>query len=141
MACYNSCVLNAPIDDVWDIIKDFYDLSWGDTSGIESLEVIGNKTGTEVGACRLVNGAISETLLEFDENDYGFIYCIDYGPGILSKETLHDYQGAIQLSPITLDGGTFMEWSATWNSDSPGVQEMLDPIFRSFMVKLVDKFS
>jgi carbon monoxide dehydrogenase subunit G len=27
-SCYQTRVINAPIEKVWDTIKDFYDLSW-----------------------------------------------------------------------------------------------------------------
>jgi len=28
MGCYNSCLVNAPVDRVWSALRNFHDLSW-----------------------------------------------------------------------------------------------------------------
>ena len=137
MTCYNSCILNSSVDDVWATIRDFHDLSWA--GFIESLEKVGDKTGTEVGAGRILNGAIHETLLEFDDDAHMIIYSIDDGPDVLSKITMDGYRGLIQLSPVTQTGGTFMEWSSSWRSASEGVGEFCDPIYQTAMKALQEK--
>ncbi len=138
MGCYHSCVLNSSIDDVWAAIRDFHDLSWA--VGVKTLEKVGGKSGTEVGAGRILNGAIHETLLELDSDDYVIIYSIDDGPAALSKATMEGFRGVIQLSPITVGSGTFIEWSASWRSDSDGVEEFCDPIYQAGLTALQAKF-
>ena len=39
MGCYNSCVVNAPIDAVWGALRNFHDLSWA-SQVITSLEKV-----------------------------------------------------------------------------------------------------
>jgi hypothetical protein len=130
MGCYNSIVINQPIDKVWDTIKDFHDLSWA-VGVVESVEVVGAKKGSEVGAGRVLNGVFHETLLEIDEGECLFVYSIDHGPDVV--EDAIGYRGAVQLSPITLGGGTFVEWSSNWRNDVAGVVEFCDPIYHALL--------
>ncbi|MBW2628025.1 MAG: SRPBCC family protein [Deltaproteobacteria bacterium] len=38
--CVHSAVINAPVDQVWQVLRNFHDLSW--TKAIESLEPVGD---------------------------------------------------------------------------------------------------
>ncbi|NRA34102.1 MAG: hypothetical protein HRU17_12250 [Polyangiaceae bacterium] len=60
MGCYNSAVINAPIETVWTKIRYFRELSWA-AGVIESTEVIGDKSGDQIGAQRKLNGVFAET--------------------------------------------------------------------------------
>ena len=42
MACFNSIVINAPIDEVWAKMKDFHDFSWA-PNVITKCEAVGKK--------------------------------------------------------------------------------------------------
>ena len=42
--CYNSVVVNAAVEDVWNSIKSFHDLSWA-PNVITQVDVIGDKQG------------------------------------------------------------------------------------------------
>jgi len=57
LSCYQTRVINAPIEKVWDIVKDFHDLLWA-PSIIKSCENIGAK--------HLLNDAFEETLATKD---------------------------------------------------------------------------
>ncbi len=46
--CVNSAVVNAPVDEVWQVLRNFHDLSW--TQAIESLEPVGDARSDQVGA-------------------------------------------------------------------------------------------
>lgn len=74
--CYNSTVIDVPIEEVWEMIKDFHQLSWGDEV-ITKVDIVGEVSGTEVGAKRILNEAFHETLLSVDD-----------GPGPVSKDSV-----------------------------------------------------
>ena len=61
--CYQSIVIAAPIDQVWDTVKNFHDFSWA-AGVIDSCEAVGSIGGSEIGAQRILNGLFHETLLE-----------------------------------------------------------------------------
>ena len=70
MGCYNSCVVNAPVDRVWTALRDFHDMSWA-PQVITSFEKVGDATGDQIGAKRLLNGVFHETLRGLDDTDRG----------------------------------------------------------------------
>lgn len=82
---------------------------------ITELRVVGDMKGDEVGAKRVLNDAFHETLLELDDEAREFAYQITDGPSPLSKNEVDDYIGRVSVRPITEGGGTFVEWSSTWN--------------------------
>ena len=112
-----SKVINASIDDVWAKFRDFHDLSWA--SGIISTVVkVGDVGGCEVGAKRFLNDAFHETLLEIDSDAKTMKYSVDDGPSPLSKDEVSNYEGLVKLSADAETGGTLVEWSSSWESDS-----------------------
>lgn len=136
MGCYNSTVVNAPIDDVWKLIADFHDLSWGEPV-ITKLEVIGDVPGDQVGASRVLNDLFHETLTILDADNYTFSYVITDGPEPISKETVSNYVGKVQLLPVTIDNTTFVEWTSTYESESPEtVAEFCNPIYLALLAEL-----
>jgi hypothetical protein len=139
MSCYNSCVLSAEIDDVWKSLRNFHDMSWA-KGVIESVEVVGNKGATEVGASRILNGAFHETLLELDDETYFIRYSIDDGPDAISKSKITGYRGEIQLAPVTMGEGTFIEWTSHWRTDEGGVEEFCDPIYQALLGAMSEHF-
>lgn len=139
MSCYNSCIINQPIDKVWATVRDFHDMSWAE-GVIESLDKVGDKSGLEVGAGRVLNGAFHETLLELDDEDYIVLYSIDSGPDVLEGGAVKGYRGLLQLSPDTMGGNTFVEWSSSWRSDVDGVQEFCNPIYIALLTAMKAHF-
>ena len=88
--CYNSIVVNAPREAVWEAIKDFHDLTWAQPV-ITTLETVGDKTGSEIGAQRLLNDAFLDTLVSVDHEGFTFTYSIDDGPEPLGKDAALNY--------------------------------------------------
>lgn len=46
--CVHSAVINAAVDEVWQLLRNFHDMSW--TKAIESLEPVGDARSDQVGA-------------------------------------------------------------------------------------------
>lgn len=138
--CFHTTTVKAPIDQVWSALANFHDLGWA-AGVIESLEPIGDKGQSEVGARRKLNGAISETLRSLDAANHHLTYSIDEGPGPLSPDNVTNYIGAIQLLPITTGEGTFVQWTSEYETKDDGaVGEFCNPIYDALLGKLRESF-
>lgn len=138
--CYNSTVIDASIEKVWEMMKDFHNVSWGDKV-ITKIDIVGEVPGTEVGAKRILNEAFHETLLSVDSKDFSFTYSINDGPGPVSKDSVSNYVGKVSLYPITDSGKTFVEWISTYESDSDSaVGDFCNPIYAGLLSSLKSKF-
>lgn len=135
MSCLNSAVIPAPIDNVWTALRNFHDLSWA-PNVVESLEKVGDARGDQVGARRVLNGAIHETLLAVDEQERFIRYSIDDGPGPLSKTNVKGYSGLVRLFPVTDDNTTLVVWTSSWTVSQGGVEEFCDPVYRALLADL-----
>ena len=134
--CYNSIVVNAPIEKVWNTIKNFHDMSWGSMI-ITKVEVVGKKGGMDVGAKRILNDAFHETLVHLDENDFTFSYSIDDGLEPVSKESVSNYIGVVKLYPITDSNNTFVEWRSIYESTkSSAVNDFCNPLYANLLASL-----
>ena len=127
-ATNQSRVINAPLDEVWARFSDFHDLSWAG-SVISKVEKVGDIDGGEVGAKRFLNDAFHETLLEIDNDKKTLKYSVDDGPSPLSKDEVSNYQGVVKLSSDAKIGGTLVEWSSSWESDSEEAVEFCRDIY------------
>ncbi|MGF1753799.1 SRPBCC family protein [Vibrio makurazakiensis] len=138
--CYNTSVINAPVDKVWETIHNFHDLAWADQV-VTKVEIVGTASGTQVGAKRILNDAFQETLLSVDAHIHTFTYQIDDGPGPIAKDAVDNYLGKVSLYPITDSDQTFIEWTSTYESDSDNeVAEFCDPIYTALIGSLKSKF-
>ena len=130
-----SAVINASIEDVWTRFSDFHDLSW--TGGVINKVVkVGDVGGGEVGAKRFLNDAFHETLLEMDSEKKIMRYSLDDGPSPLSQEEVSNYQGLVKLSADAGSGGTLVEWSSSWESDSDDAVEFCHNIYVALLKAL-----
>ncbi len=137
--CYKNIDIDAPIAAVWQKIANFHDMSWAE-GVITSLDIQGQATGTEVGAKRLLNGAIHETLVSVDANNYTFSYAIDDGPGPLAQSVIDNYLGVVKLSESSV--GTLVEWSSSFTSANENeVTEFCDPIYVALLAALKTSLS
>ena len=128
-SCYNSIVVDVPREKVWETIKDFHDLAWADPV-ITKLEIVGDKTGSQIGAQRHLNDAFLERLVSVDEEGFTFTYSIDDGPDPLSKDAALNYVGTVRLLPVTDSGATFVEWTSSFQSDSDqAVSDFCNPVY------------
>jgi hypothetical protein len=140
MGCNNSIVINESTDKVWAAIKNFHDLSWS-ANVVAKVDKIGDKTGNEIGAKRILNDAFHETLLSVDEKAKAFTYSIDNGPGPLASDAVSGYVGKVELIPVTADNSTFVRWTSKWESESGGVADFCNPIYHALLNDLKGHFS
>ena len=140
MGCYNSTVVNAPVDTVWTALRNFHDMS-SFPNVIESCEAIGDTPGTQIGAKRILNGVFHETLRGLDDHARVVRYSIDDGPEAASKDNVTGYIGEIRVFPISADDATFVLWTSSWESSGGGVAEFCDPIYRALLEDLKGSFS
>jgi len=134
-----SKVINATIDTVWGNFRDFHDISWA-AKVLASCEKVGDVSGAEVGAKRIVNGAFHETLREINPSGYSVVYSIDDGPSPLSKDEVSNYTGTIQLTPAE-DGGTLVEWISCWESNSDDAVEFCHGVYSALLKELAELYS
>ncbi len=133
--CYQSIVIHSPIDEVWNTIRNFHDMSWG-ANVITKCVAVGERSGTETGAKRILNDAFHETLLECNDAEFRIHYSIDDGPSPVSRKEVSDYIGTVQLFPVTMDHTTFMSWSSSWNANNHAAVDFCEPIYRSLLQEL-----
>ena len=133
--CYQSRVLNAPIQRVWDRIKNFHDMSWAPNVAT-SCEAIGELKGNQVGAKRVLNKAFEETLQFLDEENYTFKYSIDEGMSPVSSKEVQNYIGEVQLIAITQTDETFIQWKSSWEAQTKEAEAFCHMIYVSMMEDL-----
>ena len=136
--CYQSIIVSAPIEKVWDKVKNFHDMLWADQV-ITQCDAVGNVGATDVGAKRILNNAFHETLLECNDDEYRVRYSIDDGPSPVSAEEVKNYIGQIQLKPVTLSNETFVEWESTWESNSEEAREFCHQIYVALLKALAQQ--
>jgi Polyketide cyclase / dehydrase and lipid transport len=142
MGCHNATILTASADTVWNALRDFHDLSWSSTV-VEKVTPVGDATGTEIGAKRVLNDAFHETLRELDDEARYIRYSIDDGPGPVAKDAVSGYIGEVRVLPITVPDTPeqcVVVWTSHWESESGGVHELCNPIYRALMVDLQSHF-
>ena len=138
--CVHSAVINAPVDQVWQVLRNFHDLSW--TKAIETLEPVGDRRSDQVGAKRLLNGAIHETLVSINDLEHTFQYQITDGPSPISKDDLKFYYGTVSVLPITDENASYVSWITRFESKDDGVtQEFCDPFYIAFLGHLKAHFA
>ena len=132
--CYNKIEIKAPVNKVWETIRDFHDLSWA-PDVITSVGKVGDKNGNEIGAKRILNEAFHETLTELDPGNFSFSYSIDDGPGPVASDVVSNYTGRVKL---TASGtGCLAEWSSTFQSENENeVADFCNPIYMALLNSL-----
>jgi len=142
MGCYNATVLNAAPEAVWTALRDFHDLSWS-SNVVEEVTPVGEASGTEVGAKRVLNNAFHETLHVLDDDSLYLKYSIDDGPGPVAKDAVVDYFGEVRVLPVTVptdSGQCVVVWKSSWASGGDEVHEFCDPIYRALLGDLKGHF-
>lgn len=139
--CYNSTVVDASIQQVWDTMSNFHEMGWA-SPVITKLDQIGEVSGDQVGAKRVLNDAFHETLISTDAAGFRFDYSIDDGPGPVAKDAVSDYTGSVRLHPVTDTGQTLVVWTSTYVSDSDqAVGDFCNPIYQALLGALKSHFS
>jgi hypothetical protein len=141
MGCYNSVVINAPVDKVWSALRNFHDLSWS-KNVISKVEVVGDKSATEVGAKRVLNDAFHETLQSHSDECMKLTYSIDDGPADVSKDNVEGYLGKVRVFSVSENDSTFVVWTSEWKSaKTDGVADLCNPIYHAVLQDLKLHFS
>jgi len=105
-----STIIDAPIDEVWEILRDFNGHDrWHPAVSASRIEE--RRASDEVGCVRdfalAAGGAIREQLLSLSDRDYSFTYCILDAP-----VPLDGYVATARLKPVTDGDRTFWHWQS-----------------------------
>jgi Polyketide cyclase / dehydrase and lipid transport len=106
---YISDVINAPIEKVWAVMRDYNDMP-AYHPGIKKSEIEGGHPSDQVGCVRrlmLGEGFVREVLLCLDDRNYVFTYEI-----IESTLPVRNYVAGVRLHRVTEGNRTFAEWWA-----------------------------
>jgi NADPH:quinone reductase-like Zn-dependent oxidoreductase len=117
-----STVVEAPIQAVWSVLRDFNAHDRWHPIVAESV-IEDGRAADEIGCVRRFRlrqgGWLREQLLKLSDRDHSFTYCILEAP-----LPLYDYVATVRLKPITDGGGTFWEWQSTF-ATPPGEEATL----------------
>ena len=119
--------INAPADKVWQAINNFHNLDWA-PNVVSSVEAVGDKSGNEPGAGRILNGVFHETLLTIDDEGRTFTYSIDEGPPPLLRDEMSNYIGKVVVEP-SASGGTRVEWTSSWEQNEEAIHDFCHGIY------------
>lgn len=106
-----SIVIAAPVDAVWDKIKNFHDASW-----MPMVASTAGQGGNEAGATRELTlksgGIVKEELKKHDNAEKSFSYKIVKDGVDMKVLPVNDYSSKITLTAE--GGGTKMEWNGAF---------------------------
>lgn len=137
---YQSIRIEAPVEKVWETVRNFHDFSWA-PKVIETCEPVGELKGTQIGARRVLNNVFQETLLELSDISKTVRYSIDDGPSPISKGEVSNYVGTLRVHPITDEDSTFVEWSSAWVGNSEKAAEFCRGVYVALLGSLKESLS
>ena len=117
-----STVLSVPVEDVWEILRNFngYD-AWHPT--IEESQIERGYAPDLVGCIRkfrLTDGSeLREQLLALSDKEKTLSYCL-----LDTPIPLFNYVAHIRLLPVTENNGTFLEWEGRFDAPKGSVEEL-----------------
>ena len=123
---YVSSIIDAPLEKVWEVVRDFNALPrWH--PAIRESRIEEGQPSDQVGCIRdfrLQNGdRIREQLLGLSDYDLFCTYSI-----LESPMPLTDYIATLRLTPITDGNRTFAEWSAEFECSADAAAELVSNI-------------
>jgi len=123
---YKSNVINAPVDRVWQQIRDFNGLpEWHPR--IAESQIEGGGPSDQVGCVRAMKlgdgGAIRERQLALSDYEYFYTYAI-----LESPMGVENYVATLKLTPVTDGNRTFAEWWAEFDCAPEAEAELVDGI-------------
>lgn len=137
---YQSIVVKAPAEKIWNALRDFHDLSWA-PDVISDVDVVGEKKSDQPGAKRVLNGAFHETLHVLDDDNRELTYSIDDGPSPISHEEISNYEGHVRVRSVTEgNGGTFVEWYSNWTGNDEAAAGFCHDIYAGLLGQLKKTF-
>jgi uncharacterized protein YndB with AHSA1/START domain len=133
---YQSIVVKAPTEKVWETLRDFHDLTWA-PDVVSNVDVVGDKKGDQPGAKRVLNGVFHETLQALDDDNHELSYSIDEGPSPVSPDEISSYEGHVRVRSVTEgDGGTFVEWYSSWTGNDEAAAEFCHGLYAGLLEQL-----
>lgn len=123
---FESVVINAPVENVWEVVRDFNGLpNWH--PAIEKSEIEDNRAADSVGCIRnfyLTNGDnIREQLLALDDVNCSCDYTI-----LKSGMPLTNYHAVLSLIPVTETDETLAIWSAEFDTAPENEEELVETV-------------
>jgi NADPH:quinone reductase-like Zn-dependent oxidoreductase len=117
-----STVVDAPIDEVWEVLRDFNGHDrWHPAVSASRIE--DRRASDEVGCVRdfalAAGGAIREQLLALSDRDHTFTYCILDAP-----LPLDGYVATVRLKPVTDGDRTFWHWQSEFRPPADRAAEL-----------------
>mgnify|MGYP005813279793 CR=1 FL=1 len=117
-----STVIDAPIERVWAVLRDFNSHDqWHDV--VDTSRIERNESSDQVGCVRNFNlkdgNHIREQLLTLDDRTYKSTYCI-----VEATVPLQRYVATVTLKPVTDGNRTFWHWESTF-ATPPGMEAEL----------------
>lgn len=114
---YGSIIVDAPVEAVWPVIRDFNGLpNW--LPGVATSTIEGGRDADSVGCLRrltLASGATcSERLIALDDSRYSVSYSF-----VDQLFPIAEHRATIGLIPVTAGDRTFVQWRASFE-DLPG---------------------
>jgi NADPH2:quinone reductase len=121
-----STVIDAPIDRVWDVLRDFNShVDWHPVVAASFIEE--GLPPDQVGCVRnfrLVDGnELREQLLALSDRDYVSTYCI-----LDSTIPLERYVATVRLKPVTDGRRTFWHWQSTFATPPGRERELTEQV-------------
>lgn len=114
---YVSGVIDAPVERVWSLLRDFNGVGTYFAEVVTSALADGAR-GDQVGCLRTAQlrdgSSIQERLLALSDVDRSLSYTLVEQPNI----PVINYESTIRLRPVTQTDATFMEWSAIYDIKS-----------------------
>jgi uncharacterized membrane protein len=143
---YVSAVIEAPVEEVWKIMRDYNGMP-SYHPGIKHSRIEDGRPSDQVGCVRrltLVEGFVREVLLGMDDRNYTFTYEIVEG-----TLPVRGYVAGVRLHRVTQGNLTFAEWWADFEvvgADSAAVvarigNNVFAAGFSAIAAKLAAKYS
>ena len=128
-----SAVIDAPVDDIWHVLRDFNShMVWHPAIAESRIEE--SMPSDSVGAVRCFTlkdgGMLREQLIMLDDAKRELAYCLMEGP-----LPLFDYVASIRVKPVTDGNRTFWQWRSSFRPPTERREEMIslvrDGIYRA----------
>jgi len=140
----NNSVINAPLDEVWAIIRDFNGMPKWHPLVIGS-KIENNEPADKVSCVRVLTNKsgqkIKEKLLALSDIDHTYSYSIEEA----TKAPIEDFIATMQLLQITDGDCTYIEWTAEFDCAPEDEEDMVElfstDIFQSGIDALKDRFN
>ena len=122
MRSFASAVIEAPVEKVWEVVRDFDALPvWH--PAIASSEIEDGLSAASVGCVRRLKladgGEVRERLVALDDVARSYTYEF-----VTSPFPVRSYRSTIHVLPVTVSGHSFVEWFADFDSDADVEAEM-----------------